>query len=139
MVGRVPVGQSVNLKLLRDRKYKTIKVVIEELPEEETRELSTHQSTRENRIGVAVVELSREEKSDLGRGVKINSVAPNSVAHAAGLRQGDIILQINQSNIKHVADFRKKVSSLPAGKKVPVLVHREGADQFVVISLPDEP
>ena len=106
--------------------------------EEEKREITPHQSSRENRIGVSVMELSREEKADLGRGVKIASVAPNSVAHDAGLRKEDIILQINQSNVKHVADFKRKIAALPEGKKVPVLIHREGADQFVVISLPED-
>ncbi|MCW8911435.1 MAG: DegQ family serine endoprotease [Gammaproteobacteria bacterium] len=138
MVGRVPVGNTAQIKLLREGKYKTLKVLIEALPEEDKAVLPRHQSLKENRIGVAVVELTKAEKLDLSRGVKIERVAPNSVAYVAGLREGDIILQINQSNIKHVADFRKKVASLPAGKKVPVLVHRDGADQFVVISLPDD-
>ena len=138
MVGRVPVGTAAQIKLLREGKYKTLKVVIEALPEEEQVTLPKHQSLKENRIGVAVTELTKDEKSDLGRGVKIERVATNSIAQAAGLRAGDVILQINQSNVKHVADFRKKVASLPAGKKVPVLVHREGADQFVVIGLPDD-
>ena len=137
MVGRVPVGTAAQIKLLREGKYKTLKVVIEALPEEDEPVISKHQSTKENRIGVAVVELTKDEKSDLGRGVKIERVAANSVAQAAGLRAGDVILQINQSNVKHVADFRKKVTSLPAGKKVPVLIHRDGSDQFLVIGLPD--
>lgn len=137
MVGRVPVGSTAELKLLREGKYKTLKVVIDALPEEEKPVVAKQQSTRENRIGVAVVELSKSEKSDLGRGVKIERVAPNSIAQAAGLKEGDIILQINQSSVQHVADFKKKVLGLPEGKKVPVLVHRDDADQFIVISLPE--
>jgi S1-C subfamily serine protease len=47
------------------------------------------------------------------------------------------LLQLDRKNIKNVADFRKKVANLPTGRMIPVLVHRQGADQFIVMKISD--
>ncbi len=139
LVGRVPVGDKARVRLLRDGKYKTLEVVIEQLPDDDSPIASREtKPSSKNRLGLEVVDLEESEYSDLGRGVRIQRVARNSVAHAAGLSPGDVILQINRKNIENVTDFRKKVANLPAGRMIPVLVHRQGADQFIVLKIPDD-
>ncbi len=138
MVGRVPVDSKVRLKLLRDGKVKQLEVVIEELPTEDAPLARTEPSPSPvNPMGVDVVDLESDAAAQLGRGVLINRVAPDSPAARAGMRSGDILLQLDRKNIKNVADFRKKVANLPTGRMIPVLVHRQGADQFIVMKISD--
>lgn len=138
MVGRVPVDSKARLKLLRDGKVKQLEVLIEELPTEDAPLARTAPSSSPvNRMGVDVVELDTDAAAELGRGVLIKRVAAGSPAARAGLRSGDILLQLDRKNIKNVADFRKKVANLPTGRMIPVLVHRQGADQFIVMKISD--
>jgi len=138
LVGRIPVGEKAQVKLLRDGKPKTLKVVIEQLPEDDKPLAASGQPSSSNRLGLDVSDLSSSEADELGRGVRIQSVAPNSIGQQAGLRAGDIILQINRQNVENAADFRKKVANLPTGRMIPVLVHRQDADQFIVMKIPPE-
>ena len=46
------------------------------------------------------------------RGVIAGAVNENSAAGQAGLRRGDVISQINDSNIRNSSDFFKAVSDL---------------------------
>ena len=140
LVGRVPVGEKARVQLLRDGKEKTLEVVIEQLPDDEQTLAASKKpaAPSSNRLGLDVMDLSKEEFDDMGRGVKVRAVAPNSIGDQSGLRAGDILLQINRKNIENAADFRKKVANLPTGRMIPVLVHRRGADQFIVMKIPAE-
>ena len=139
LVGRVPVGDKAKLKLLRDGREKTLDVVIEQLPEDDKQLASSGgKPSSSNRLGLDVTDLDVAEYDELGRGVRVQRVAHGSIAQQAGLRPGDVILQINRKNVQNTADFRKKVANLPTGRMIPVLVHRQGADQFIVMKIPSE-
>ena len=138
LVGRVSVGESAKVKLLRDGKQRTLDVVIEQLPEDDKPLASSGKPASSNRLGVDVSDLDKSEYQALGRGVRVQRVAPGSIAQQSGVRPGDVILQINRKNVENTADFRKKVANLPTGRMIPVLVHRQGADQFIVMKIPPE-
>ncbi|MCW9012219.1 MAG: DegQ family serine endoprotease [Gammaproteobacteria bacterium] len=138
LVGRVPVGSKAKVDLFRDGKQKTINVVIEQLPEDDTPVISSRPEMSSNRLGIEVSDLDQQEISELGKGVRIERVAPGSVGYDAGLKKDDIILQMNRENIKNTADFRKKVAKLPTGRMIPVLVHRQGSDQFIGLKIPSD-
>lgn len=136
LVGRVPVGSKANIGLLRNGKKLTLGVVIEELPDEdEPVAYKKDKPTKSNRMGVDVVDLDAESLKALGRGVLVRNVVPGSPAAQSGLRSGDVLLQLDRKNVKNAADFRKKVANLPIGRMIPVLVHRQGADQFIVMKI----
>ena len=136
LVGRVPVNSKAKLKVLRDGKLKTLDVLIEELPvEEKTLANIKQKPSSSNRMGVDVVDLDTESFKRLGRGVLVERVVAGSPAAQSGVRSGDILLQIDRKNVKNTADFRKKVANLPIGRMIPVLVHRQGADQFIVMKI----
>ena len=137
LVGRVPVGNKAAVKVLRDGHYKILDVVIEKLPEDDDEPvLSQNKSSQANRLGLEVADLSPSTKAKLKRGVRIIRVQQNGVAYRAGLKAGDVILQLNRKNVKNMADFRKKVAKLPEGRMISALVRRNGADQFVVMKIP---
>jgi len=70
--------------------------------------------------------------------VRIERLATNGLGYQAGLRAGDVILQINKVDIKSAADFRDRVAKLPVGRLIPFLVQRQGVDQFLVMKIPQE-
>jgi len=138
LVGRVPVGSDVEIELLRNGSNKTLKVTIESLPSDDNTLVMNNSRPNvisSNRIGLDVAELDVNVKLALGRGVLVTRVDPRSAAAVAGLMKGDVIMQLDRKNVKNVNDFRQQVTKLPVGRMIPVLVHRNGANQFVVMKL----
>jgi len=138
LVGRVPVGTRAKVDILRNGKQKTLQVMIEELPSEDKPQVVTKaKPSTSNRLGVEVTDLDVDSKKSLGRGVLVSKVLVGGAAAQSGLAVGDVLLQLDRKNIKNVTDFRKKVANLPTGRMIPVLVHRQGADQFIVMKISD--
>ncbi|MFW2374165.1 MAG: DegQ family serine endoprotease [Gammaproteobacteria bacterium] len=139
MVGQVPVGSKAKVRVLRDKRYKTLEVVIEQLPEDEQSVPSPHKKeSQSNRIGLEIAELSPTESKQLGQGVRVVRVFPNTASYRAGIRNGDIILEIDRKKVKNLKDFRKKVANLPTGSMIPVLVHRQDANKFLVLKISED-
>ncbi len=138
LVGRVPVGSKASVSILRNGRKLVLGVVIEQLPsDEQPIAAAKSKPASSNRMGVEVVDLDVESQKALGRGVLVRKVVAGSPAHRSGLMAGDVLMQLDRKNIKNVADFRKKVANLPTGRMIPVLVHRQGANQFIVMKIPE--
>ncbi|VAW64443.1 HtrA protease/chaperone protein [hydrothermal vent metagenome] len=136
LVGGVPVDSTAKVNVLRNGEEKTLSVVIEELPgEDKAQQVFSKAPDASNAMGVDVADLEAQNYKELGRGVRLKRVAPGSPAAQSGLKPGDILLQLDRKNVKNVADFRKKVANLPIGRMIPILVHRQGADQFIVMKI----
>lgn len=132
LVGRVPVGDEVEVEILRDKKTKTIDVVIAALKVEEEPVVSqSSQQRKYDRIGITV-----KETDDL-KGVLITGVEPDSAAAMTGIRQGDVILMLNHKKISSTSDYHKIIKKIPKNKAVPVLIMRDGDRLFHVLKLKD--
>jgi serine protease Do len=86
-----------------------------------------------NALGLHVSNLSAEQR----RGLKIEGGvivdASEGRAAMAGVRTGDLILQMNNVEIKDAAQFNTLASKLDPKKSVAVLVRRESVTQYIVI------
>ncbi|HEY7321002.1 MAG TPA: DegQ family serine endoprotease [Candidatus Binatia bacterium] len=130
-VASTPVGKSVPVKVLRDNKTIQLSVRVEQLRDEE-RVAST---PTKSGIGLTVQAVTPEIARSLGlddvRGVVITAVEPESSSGAAGLRRGDIILEIDRKPIRTVADYQKAVAA--GGKNLLFLVRRGDANIFLAL------
>jgi S1-C subfamily serine protease len=70
--------------------------------------------------------------------VVVMSVAPGGPAAKAGLKQGDVISDVRDREIRGLADFYRKLwSSGTAGAEVPLRVVREGRDTWLRVKSAD--
>jgi S1-C subfamily serine protease len=70
--------------------------------------------------------------------VVVMNVAPGSPAADAGLRHGDVIAEIRDTDIDGLADFYRKVwKSGPAGAEIPLRVLRDGRDAWLRVKTAD--
>ena len=63
--------------------------------------------------------------------VQVDSV--DGAAGAAGLRAGDLILSINNVQVKNAKQFKGLVSKLDLSKPIPLLVRRGDQTQWVIL------
>ncbi len=75
--------------------------------------------------------------SDNAKGVVVTRVAENSVASEKGMRAGDVIVEINQSEIVNPSDVQNKVKEAQQAKRrsVLLLVDRQGDQRFVALRI----
>jgi len=134
MVARTPVGKRVTVKVRRGRGEKRFAIEIGELEEAA---IATPASTSE-RLGLSVQTLTEEVADNLGldedlRGVIVTSVEPGGSASGAGIRRGDVILEVNRRPIRNVRDYEKSLKVGPKGKSVLLLVRR--GDNTIFLAL----
>ena len=136
LVARTDVGKNTRLIVLRDGKKIPIIVTIDELKQEQV-VASTSQAEK---LGLAVQNVTPQIAVRLGldraEGVVVRSVAPGSVAEDAGLRRGDVILEMDRKRIKDLSDFQKAVSNIKKDEVVLVLVDRGETTLFLTLRAP---
>ncbi len=143
LVGATPVGKTVSLSLLRDGKSKTIDVTIEKLKEGEEQVAGKAKGGKPQQgklLNMALSDLNHEQRRELNlgeRGVLVEDVG-DGPAEDAGIQPGDVILAINQTDVKSTAQFADLVKALPKGKTVPVLLQRDGSSLFLALKVPDK-
>ncbi len=142
IVGASPIDRPAEVGILRDGKRKTITIRLGELPEEEPMlggKQSSDQGGEKAALGLAVSDLTSKQRTDweMNHGVLVRSVEPGP-ASEAGIREGDVILKLNNRDVKDVAAFEKIVDELPQGKSVAVLVEREAGPLFLALKVPEE-
>ncbi len=138
VVGAIPVGDTVDIKVLRNGAMKTLPVTIAELTEDrQITHTSSVETDNESRLGVAVASLSSEEMEQLGvdAGVIVKSVDPQGVAALAGIVEGDVLVSFNQQEIDSVDQLAKLVKDAPAGESVAVLIQRNNNPLFTALTL----
>ncbi len=68
-------------------------------------------------------------------GYALNGVAKESPAEKAGLKGGDVIIQLGESRIGNLEDFDSALRKYKAGDRVPVIVKRDGKDVTLQVTL----
>ncbi|OOZ42025.1 serine peptidase [Solemya pervernicosa gill symbiont] len=141
VVGRTPVGKRVPVTVLREGKQQKIWIKLGELPDEAELKSSKQnlRSHSDNRLGVDVIELTNEQRESLELseyGVLVEAVKPGPAAQA-GIHRGDVVVMINNINVKDTRHFETLIKELPAGKRVALLVQRRGGPVFLAIRVPE--
>ena len=141
LVGSIPPGEKVDLKVLRDGKRTMLEVTIE--PLEGDRQVSSiEQATDpvdETRMGIVVGEIPEEMRIELGiaKGVIVSDIDPDGAAALAGIRKGDVIESINRKPVESVASLAKIVKDAPVGDPIPILIRRDKAPMFLALNIPE--
>lgn len=141
LVGMTAVGETANLKVIRQGETKQLKIKIGMLPDEEHPVVGMHKAPEvvTNALGMAVSDLTAEQRAQLEvekNGVLVQSVK-DGPAYDAGIRKGDVILRIQNDTIRDMKHFNQVLNDLPKKKSIAVLVQRRGGSLFLALKLPD--
>ncbi len=91
------------------------------------------QESAANALGLTVSDLSEAQKRDLKLSGGVVVDAADGVSARAGIRAGDVITQVNVSEVKDTKQFAAVVAKLDAKKTVALLVRRGEQTQFVTL------
>ena len=119
-LGLTPVGEEIELRVLRGGETRTIKTRIA-APQEVS---STEGQAVPQLPGMTVVEIERGSplfQRLRGGGLVVSAVEGDSRAHQAGFRPGDIIYAVNRRRVQTAAEFQAVVRSVQGGYAVSLL------------------
>jgi serine protease Do len=90
-------------------------------------------------LGVEAREVTpenvKEWKLPAERGVVVGRVSPESPASKAGLKETDVITEVDGQRVEGSAQFRRMIREIPAGRTVQLTVWRDGRAQTVAATL----
>jgi len=86
-------------------------------------------------LGVGIQPVTSDIAKSLGmkevRGLLINSITSGGPAEKAGIKGGDVILQLNGKNINDANTLRNEIAALGPGSEVTLTILHEGKEQQV--------
>ncbi len=136
LVGNTKPGSKSTLTVLRKGAKRDLQVTVAEMEAEQTAKKEDKKSKQEqtvNALGLAVADLSDAQKRELKlEGGAIVELA-DGPAGRAGLQPGDVIVRLNNTDIKDAKQFNSLVSKLDTKKNALLLVRRGDSSQFVPI------
>ena len=133
IVARTPVDRRVRMKVLRDKKELQLTVGVGELKDEEV----VASAPEKGELGMTVQKLTPQIAESLGleraEGVVVSAVDPGSAADEAGIRRGDVILEVDRKPIRSIDEYKKSLAGIRKGKGVLLLVRRGESTLFLAL------
>lgn len=140
IVGNTRPGTRAAITVFRRGAKKDLSITVAELEPERSASSSggapaTPPSATVNAkaLGLTLAELSAAQKKDLGVQSGVAVLAVEGPAARAGLREGDVILAVANTETPNLAEFNKVLSRLDKTRAVNVLFRRGEWVQYVVI------
>jgi S1-C subfamily serine protease len=132
-------NRQVTLELYRDGKLVSLPASLGEMPQDAARAGAAPggKPGRRDSDGLALGELTPETRRSFGiaddapKGVVVTGVTAGSIAARAGLRPGDVLLEVNRKAVTSVREFEEAYSKSKGN--VLLLLYRRGATVFVVV------
>lgn len=139
-VAQTRPGATVPVKLMRDGKEKTLELSVKELPGSEVASKSNDANSDEatdalNGVAVSDIDPAARQQFKLTEDVKgaiVTDVKRDSAAYEAGLRPGDVILEINRKPVKSAEDA-VKLTENAKDRRTLVRVWSKGGSRYMVV------
>jgi serine protease Do len=134
LVARTPVGDRVGVTVLRGDRRRDFTVEIGELQDEA---VTVPTATGEG-LGMSVQTLTAEIAENLGldrglNGVVVTAVDPDGPAAEAGIRRGDVLLEVNRRPIRNARQYEKALRGAGKDKSILFLVRRGDSTIFLAL------
>jgi len=136
LVADVHVGNEVPMVVVREGKDVRLTAKIARLVEEAPSKIA--ETEGKGKLGLSVQPVTPPVARELGlkarEGVLVRDVVEGGRAYEAGIRAGDVIVEIDRQPVRTVEDLKIRVDKQAKGEPIVMLVNREGHTMYVAIS-----
>jgi len=100
-----------------------------------------HSASAQGYLGVLVGDVDNDSVNKLklkdARGAVITLIDHDAPAAQVGLRVNDVVLEVNGQAVEGAEAFGRMMREIPAGRKITLIVSRDGAPQTMTVQLAD--
>ncbi len=145
MIGSMAPGTKVQIEINREGQNKTLNVDLAEMPAgaaEQGAEAAPEEAAQPEKAtvfgGVAVADITDDVRTALNlpkdiQGAVIADIDADSPAAKAGLREGDVIQEVNKRPVKSAKDLVAISKKLKPTEKILIRVYSQGRSGFVAL------
>ena len=142
MVGNTKPGARSTVSVFRRGQSRDLAITIAELEPEQTAAARKSGASSSDAakapntaqaLGLTVADLTATQRKELKAKHGVRVEAAGDAAARAGLREGDVILAVGNTEIANVREFEAAVAKVDRSKPVNMLVQRGDMVQFVLI------
>ncbi len=137
VIAGIKPGAKVSVQVFRRGAYKDLSMTVGEMPDDRAQAAGEPESKGAAKatalFGLTVADLSEAQKRELkvSSGVRVETAS--GVAARAGLRQGDLILSVDNTEVNSAKQFQAVLAKLDKAKVINLLVRREDVVSFVLL------
>jgi serine protease Do len=139
IIGGMKPGTRAALQVFRRGGYRDLNVQVAELEAEKPRRTAERENAPKSpqasaaTLGLTVSDLTEAQRRELKikGGVRVDAV--EGPAQRAGMREGDIVMSVDNTEISGAKQFEAIVAKLDKGKPVSLLVRRGESASFLVL------
>lgn len=138
IVGATDPKKHVNVEVLRKGRIKNLRIKVGEMASDDVQVAQNKKTPAKeevNKIGLTLAALTPQQKKKLNGKNGLLVTASTGAAAEAGIRRGDVVLGLNNSETQSVEQFNKQVNAVSKGKTVAVLVQRGDSTLYVPIKV----
>jgi C-terminal processing protease CtpA/Prc len=146
-------GAKVGIVIMRKNDRKTLSATLERSPRRQSFSyaptiphtpdlpMDVQVFVNTNRLGMSLSTLNKQlgkyfEAPD-GRGVLVQEVEEDSPAQRAGIKAGDVIVEIGKERIEEPRDVHYALRDFSKGEKAPVNIIRKGEKKTLTLEVPE--
>ena len=137
-VGQKRPGTTIKLEVMREGKIVNVPVTLEAMGGRNSDDESASSEHGKPRWGLGLADLTPDIRGQLQapkeiHGAVVGNVQPGSPADNAGLRQGDVILEVNRHSVQSASDAVQELGKVTKGQDALVLVWSNGGNTYRVL------
>jgi serine protease Do len=136
LAAKLDVGDTAKVTVLRDGRQKTFDVKVGKRPLTMAAVSDHQRQKKEGEYGFQVTELTPQVAQRYNiketTGVIVVDVDPDGKGQAAGIQQGDLIIEVNRKNVASVEDFNNLIDHYKKGDGINLLVKRMNGGLMVI-------
>ena len=137
-VGQKRSGTTIKLEVMREGKIVNVPVTLEAMGGRNSDDESASSEHGKPRWGLGLADLTPDVRGQLQasqdiHGAVVGNVQPGSPADNAGLRQGDVILEVNRHSVQSASDAVQELGKVTKGQDALVLVWSNGGNTYRVL------
>ena len=140
MVAGLTPGAKATLKILRDGKEKTLNLTVAELTDERQAQAKEEGAAEKTPLGLEVQNLTPALAQQFqlrdNKGVVVVQVESGSPAADAGIRPGDLILEVNGAVVGAVKEYREAVAKVKKDTVARFLIKRQSRTLYLTVENP---
>ena len=142
LIAMTDPGTKLDLQVVRKGEHMSISAKVGELPGKGNEASSGSSDKTSDALGLNLRTMNENLANELGyeadtRGVLVESVEADSPASRAGLREGDVIVEVQDESVKDVAQFSSELKKHDLDKGVRLLVQSGTNRHYVVLKQGD--
>jgi serine protease Do len=139
LVAATRPGTAVDIKVLREGKDMSVRATLSTQDDKELAGRPGDSAATRGKLGMAIQDITPQMAQSLGlkeaRGVVVSQVEPGSPADEAGIRAGDVILEVNRNKVRNVRETQAALEKGGSDRGALFLVKRGDSQLFIATKI----